>query len=947
MKFSHSLQFNAVPEWSSRYIAYSQLKKLIYSLQKDKLYYDSSTATAASNSDLESTPLIHNNNNPADTSKFDPIKTFVTALDRELTKIDRFYTAQELLLIDQFDDLLQSFTEYINSEKIYNVHTTSSNGDNNSLIHGSNVNGEGQNDIPQRGRSSSSPPEIGQDDSNIERLLSEDDEDEYDAYDNGSLTSLNRRNSNTSNRKYGNTLGNSIIASVHDMLINPVISKINSSSTLNEYQQGYLEHKVTLKKKIISMFTQLSELKSYIELNQTGFSKICKKFDKSLETNIKLKYLTKLPLESHIFDPNTLKKLDNLINQTIVMYAKLLSGDLNNSEDPYKNDSSINFQEAENELSLHLREHVVWERNTVWKDMMNLERKSQNIKVAKKKSFNRNKKKITKKKSELNQSNNSRKSSNSIPSDYASTDGRVTENQVEQELGQLAEMDNNSLSLANSDEENSAIDNIVTFRDLFKISPWKFIKFFILYNTPLLKFIFISSIATIFYFKSPFSDIQQKNCLVILVFASLLWATETIPLFITALLVPLLIVVMPVLKNASTNEPLNPIQSSQYILSTMWSSVIMLLLGGFTLAAALSKYNIAKVLSTHILSRAGTNPKIILLTNMLVALFVSMWVSNVAAPVLCYSIIQPLLRTLPKHSSFAKSLILGIALASNVGGMASPIASPQNIISIGIMSPTPSWATWFIVALPVCAFSIAGIWLLLLLTFPIDANLKILKFHPIRDPFTLKQWYVVLVTIVTIILWCLANALTEVFGEMGIISILPMALLFGTGLLSSDDFNNFMWTIVILAMGGTTLGKAVSSSGLLSSIAETLKASVETKPVFTIVLLFGLVVVTMATFVSHTVAAMIILPLMKELGEKLPSGNHSNLLIMVSTLLCSGAMALPTSGFPNVTAISMIDDFGERYLTVGNFITRGVPATLWSYLMIVIVGYGLMRFVGY
>jgi SPX domain protein involved in polyphosphate accumulation len=28
MKFSHSIQFNAVPDWSSHYIAYSNLKKL-------------------------------------------------------------------------------------------------------------------------------------------------------------------------------------------------------------------------------------------------------------------------------------------------------------------------------------------------------------------------------------------------------------------------------------------------------------------------------------------------------------------------------------------------------------------------------------------------------------------------------------------------------------------------------------------------------------------------------------------------------------------------------------------------------------------------------------------------------------------------------------------------------------------------------------------------------
>ena len=72
----------------------------------------------------------------------------------------------------------------------------------------------------------------------------------------------------------------------------------------------------------------------------------------------------------------------------------------------------------------------------------------------------------------------------------------------------------------------------------------------------------------------------------------------------------------------------------------MWTPVIMLLLGGFTIAAALSKYNIAKMMATFTLSKAGTKPRTVLLTCMGVAMFASMWISNVAAPVLCFSIIQ-------------------------------------------------------------------------------------------------------------------------------------------------------------------------------------------------------------------------------------------------------------------------------------------------------------------
>lgn len=80
--------------------------------------------------------------------------------------------------------------------------------------------------------------------------------------------------------------------------------------------------------------------------------------------------------------------------------------------------------------------------------------------------------------------------------------------------------------------------------------------------------------------------------------------------------------------------------AASYIFSAMWTPVIMLLLGGFTLAAALSKARIDKHLATFVLSKAGTKPRTVVLANMFVAAFASMLISNVAAPVLCFSIIE-------------------------------------------------------------------------------------------------------------------------------------------------------------------------------------------------------------------------------------------------------------------------------------------------------------------
>lgn len=122
----------------------------------------------------------------------------------------------------------------------------------------------------------------------------------------------------------------------------------------------------------------------------------------------------------------------------------------------------------------------------------------------------------------------------------------------------------------------------------------------------------------------------------------------------------------------------------------MWRQVIMLLLGGFTIAAALSKHAIAKSLASWALSRVGQQPANVLLANMLTASFASMWISNVAAPVLCFSLVEPILRTLDANHSFAKSLVIGAACPCP-----HPYAGPD--ISFGYCSCMPA-AEWHLVA---------------------------------------------------------------------------------------------------------------------------------------------------------------------------------------------------------------------------------------------------------
>ena len=449
---------------------------------------------------------------------------------------------------------------------------------------------------------------------------------------------------------------------------------------------------------------------------------------------------------------------------------------------------------------------------------------------------------------------------------------------------------------------------------------------------------------------------EQRNCAALVALVSILWATEAMPLFATAMLVPGLAVVLRVMTDRSDPDGpavrLSPRAAAPLVFHAMMSQVIMLLLGGFAIAAALSKHFIAKWVATAVLSRAGSSPPALLAGSMAVAAFASMWLSNVAAPVLTYSLLAPVLRTLPPSPpglALARALVLGVALASNLGGMTSPIASPQNVFAIERMTDpatgdSPSWLQWFSVSLPIVAVGTAICWAALLVFYRDLHRLPAVRqLPPTKDRVTGTQLYVVAVSAGTVCLWCANGALAPLVGEMGVVALLPLIAFFGTGVLTKDDFNSMLWNVVMLAMGGLALGAAVDSSGLLKSVAAAAADAAAGLTVWQVHALFCGLVLLATTFISHTVGAMIILPVVERIGRHMLPEPHARLLVMGAALMCSGAMGLPVSGFPNMTAVSLEGPDGRTYLTASDFLAVGVPCSVAAYGLIVTLGYALMR----
>ncbi|TPX33227.1 hypothetical protein SmJEL517_g03805 [Synchytrium microbalum] len=873
MKFSLQIKLNAFAEWSDHYMNYSNLKRLIYRIEKSLM---SNVALPATSHDQavveiegedeinEAAPLL-TPINPADADAL-----FTQALDKELNRVVTFYREKEEELFDdvhqfEVDMSYLDAGQYMRRRSVPDLMQSGLLRDLEQEERRANSDGEETSPSHPPHALSLPMPAIGPDSgSSTPPIIS------------GSpRTSGGGRQPRYRAKSESFAEWTDPVPPTSETRLNQTPPRAGPASA-DTYTstiwdaRNYKGHRQRFRRRAISLYVSLKELEKYSELNHTGFQKILKKFDKVTGRKLLNVYTFNKLSRAYPFLADTITGLSREISRVITHYARI---------------STRNRPgDAKRELDLNLREHLVWERNTVWRDLVAIERGRGNV----------------------------------------------------------------ALKALRSKEDKPALPYAIKVcgRSVFIVYvPQDVI-------LPVIKMLVCLAILPAILYSPIGLQVEAQSCLAILSFASALWATETLPLFVTSLCIPFLVVTMRVLRAPVAGGQfvrLTPKEATARIFADMFSPVIMLLLGGFALASALSKHHIAQWLAQIVLSRAGSSPRYVILANMLVSTLFSMFISNVAAPVLCFSLIAPILRNLPSKSPYAKSLVLGIALAANVGGMASPISSPQNIIAVNNMNPPPTWLEWLSISLPLCLVCDFAIWILLLVAYEpgrstgehAPAPPSLYSTHtPMK--WTGTQMYVVFVLILTICLWCGERVIEPYVGDMGILAIVPLVAFFGTGVLSKDDFNSFLWNVVILAMGGIALGKAVDSSGLLAELTKQLLPHLEGMSVFQVVATVGCVVLVITSFVNHTVGALIILPVVAQLGTALPEPAPRT-LVMCTALACSAAMGLHVSSFPNMNAISVEDPTGETWLTVSDFITRGIPASVVAFVGILSIAFGIMN----
>ena len=290
--------------------------------------------------DAESSPLL---NGAAD----DPDRAFTILLDAELEKVTSFYQLKEAEIYEELDALIHDEADYEREQEEYDQ--------------------EQQNAPPgKQTRSTSIFKQIGFNRPRATSTVSgrstgdvdEDDDDDSDV-DANETSRLRQKSPDGQRRRRRATDDNNNSDGLS--------SKRRTSVAFDDYNDmafsALYDEGVSLKKRTVSVYVSLCELRSFIQLNKTGFEKVLKKFDKILDRKLKSQYLNKYVYPAYPFQQSTMDKLAQKLEHVEHAYSQICTkGDV---------------AEAKRELRLHLREHVVWERNTVWREMIGIERKAQ------------------------------------------------------------------------------------------------------------------------------------------------------------------------------------------------------------------------------------------------------------------------------------------------------------------------------------------------------------------------------------------------------------------------------------------------------------------------------------------------------------------------------------------------------------------------------------------
>lgn len=437
----------------------------------------------------------------------------------------------------------------------------------------------------------------------------------------------------------------------------------------------------------------------------------------------------------------------------------------------------------------------------------------------------------------------------------------------------------------------------------------------------------------------------------ITIWMAIWWITEVVPIAVTALLP---IILFP-LTGALDIENTTAAYGHKYV---------FLYLGGFLLAIAIEKWNLHKRIALSIIKLIGTNISFIILGFMLATAFLSMWISNTATSVMMLPIGAAIINQLQDNPAtrenetlvFGKALMLSIAYSASIGGIATLIGTPPNLVFAGVVQELYgieiTFLKWAMLGVPVSVVLLIICWKYLTSfafkfeqkEFP-GGKAEISRLLLLLGKTSKQEKIVLTVFILTAFCWITRSfLLTPILPLIDdtIIAITAGVFLFilpadnkGNRILNWEEAVKLPWGIIILFGGGMALAKAFGDTGLAVWIGEQLTA-LENLPLILLILVLIAAVNFLTEVTSNLATTAMLLPILAPMALALEV--HPYFLLVAATMAASCAFMLPVATPPNAVV------FGSGHLRIPDMIRTGIWMNVFSILLLTLVIYYLLPF---
>ncbi|MBK6966162.1 MAG: DASS family sodium-coupled anion symporter [Bacteroidales bacterium] len=452
-------------------------------------------------------------------------------------------------------------------------------------------------------------------------------------------------------------------------------------------------------------------------------------------------------------------------------------------------------------------------------------------------------------------------------------------------------------------------------------------------------------------------SVEARNAGAVAILMAIWWITEAIPIYATAFLPMALF-------------PLLSILPAEETAINYGHDLVLMMISGFFLAAAIEAQNLHKRIALVLIKTLGTSRPVILLSIMIATAFMSMWIANVTAALLMLPIGMALILKEESfgesNSRFGPALMLGIAYSASIGGTATLIGSPTNLILSGVLTkmfpaaPSITFYTWLKIGFPVMIIFLPLVWYFLVRFFKIrdsipgSRELMANELHEMgrMTPgekrvlavfvFTTLGWIFredIIIERFTIPGWSTLLGMQEYVRDSTVGMFAAMMLFMipagdSKRLLTWKAAGKIPWGVGVIVGGGYAMASSFKATGLAEWIGHQL-AFVSAYPTFIVLVIVVGCILLFTEMNSNTATANIFLPVLASMAV---AGSINPLLLMIpATFACSFVFIMPAGTGPNTVI------FGSNHVTIRDMASAGIWLKLISMILLPVVLYFLIE----